>query len=54
MPIHWDIKRSRLQDEINLLKSANKKITHIVPVLIEYKPNDTFALVCTYAIIFEE
>ena len=54
MPIHWNIEPLKLQDEINLLKSAYKKVTHIIPVLIEHKPNDLFGLVVRYAIIFED
>jgi len=54
MPIHWNIEPLKLEDEINLLKMNYKKVTHIIPVLIEHKPNDLFALVVGYAIIFED
>lgn len=54
MPIHWNIEPLKLEDEINLLKSAYKKVTHIIPVLIQHKPNDMFMLVVRYAIIFED
>ncbi len=54
MPIHWNIDPARLEDEIILLKSANKKITHIIPAAIEHKPGNIFGIVMRYAIVFED
>jgi len=54
MPIHWNIEPLKIEDEINLLKSAYKRVTHIIPVLIENKPNDLYGLVVRYAIVFED
>jgi hypothetical protein len=55
MPIHWNIEPIKLDDEINLLKRAGKRATHIIPVLLERgKNDDMFSLVVRYAIIFED
>lgn len=52
MPIHWDIKRKHLEEEIELLNKANKKVTFILPVVI--KNYDGFSLTETFAIVFED
>lgn len=54
MPIHWNIEPLRIEDEIDLLRNANKIVTHIIPVLIEHKPGDLFMLVVRYALVFED
>lgn len=54
MPIHWNIMPIKLDEEIALLKKANKVVTHIIPVLIENKPGDMFNLIVRYALVFED
>ena len=55
MPIHWNIETLKLEDEIKLLEEACKRVTHIIPVLLERgKEGDMFSLVVRYAIVFED
>lgn len=50
MPVHEDIKLYNLDEEINLLEKANKRIIAIVPTLV----NVNLGVVQRYAIIFKD
>jgi hypothetical protein len=54
MPIHWEIEPFKLENEIELLRKANKKILFIIPTTIQHRPNDVFGVIIRYAIIFED
>ncbi len=53
MPTHHHIDRFNLDEEINRLKEAKRKILFVIPELIENVGNK-YSRIVKYAIIFEE
>lgn len=54
MPIHYNIDRFSLLEEVRRLEEANMIVRFILPQLIEHKPNTIFGHVISYIIIFDE
>lgn len=54
MPIHYGIAMLKLDEEVELLKKAGKRIISIVPTTIDHPPDNHTGVVNSYAIIFED
>ena len=54
MPIHFNIQKHSLLEEVRRLEEAGMIVRFIVPDLIEHKPGNMFGIVMSYAIIFDE
>ena len=54
MPIHYNIPKHSLLEEVRRLEQAGMIVRFIVPDMIEHPPGHIFAIVMSYAIIFDE
>jgi hypothetical protein len=54
MPIHYSVDLFQIEEQLDLLRRAGKKITFIIPVVVEHKPGSIFGKVISYAIVFED
>lgn len=54
MPIHYNIEKFKLEDEIYLIQKAGFKVTFILPELIQHIPNGMLGSIIRYIIIFEK